>query len=65
MFDNSQTKKTRHKVMMQVELDDGSERLMSLFVAPGTRVEVGFTENIVNQQTTADFGMWFGVEHVW
>lgn len=34
-------------------------------VAPGTRVEIGFTENIVNQQTTADFGMWLGVEHVW
>ena len=45
MFDNSQTKKTRHKVMMQVELDDGSERLMSLFVAPGTRVSDTLNDN--------------------
>lgn len=37
MFDSSQTKKTRIKIMMQVELDDGSERLMFMFVAPNTR----------------------------
>jgi hypothetical protein len=31
----------------------------------GTTLELGFTENIVNQQTTADFGMWVGLEHRW
>lgn len=34
-------------------------------VAPGVVLEVGFTENVVNQQTTADFGAWVGVEHRW
>ncbi|MBL8710416.1 MAG: DnaJ domain-containing protein [Rhodospirillaceae bacterium] len=38
MFDSSQSKKTRIKIMMRVELDDGSERLMFMFVAPNTRV---------------------------
>jgi DnaJ-domain-containing protein 1 len=38
MFDSSQTKKQRVKIMMQVELDDGSDRLMFMFVAPNTRV---------------------------
>lgn len=38
MFDSSQTKKQRIKIMMQVELDDGSDRLMFMFVAPNTRV---------------------------
>jgi DnaJ-domain-containing protein 1 len=45
MFDNSQTKKTRHKVMMRVELDDGIERLMALFVAPNTRVSDTLNDN--------------------
>lgn len=38
MFDSSQTKKTRIKIMMRVELDDGNERLLFMFVAPNTRV---------------------------
>lgn len=29
---------TRIKVLMQVELDDGTERMLSLYVAPGMRV---------------------------
>ena len=45
MFDSSHTKKTRHKILMQVELDDGSERLMALFVAPGTRVSDTLNDN--------------------
>ena len=45
MFDSSNTKKTRHKIMMQVELDDGIERLMALFVAPGTRVSDTLNDN--------------------
>ncbi|MDY0871248.1 J domain-containing protein [Dongia rigui] len=45
MFDSSNTKKTRHKVMMTVELDDGAERLMALFVAPGTRVSDTLNDN--------------------
>ncbi|MBI2255003.1 MAG: DnaJ domain-containing protein [Proteobacteria bacterium] len=45
MFDSSSTKKTRHKVMMHVELDDGIERLMALFVAPGTRVSDTLNDN--------------------
>lgn len=38
MFESSQVKKQRQKIMMQVELDDGSERLLFMFVAPNTRV---------------------------
>jgi DnaJ-domain-containing protein 1 len=38
MFDSSQTKKQRIKIMMQIEFDDGTERLMFMFVAPNTRV---------------------------
>lgn len=34
-------------------------------LAPGTRLELGFTENLVDQQTTADVGLWVGVEHTW
>jgi hypothetical protein len=45
MFDSSQTKKTRHKVLMRVELDDGVERLMALFVAPNTRVSDTLNDN--------------------
>jgi len=45
MFDNSQTKKTRHKVLIRVELDDGVERLMALFVAPNTRVSDTLNDN--------------------
>jgi DnaJ-domain-containing protein 1 len=45
MFDNSQTKKTRHKILMRVELDDGVERLMALFVAPNTRVSDTLNDN--------------------
>jgi DnaJ-domain-containing protein 1 len=45
MFDSSNTKKTRHKILMQVELDDGSERLMALFVSPGTRVSDTLNDN--------------------
>ena len=45
MFDSSNTKKTRHKIALMVELDDGVERLMSLFVAPGTRVSDTLNDN--------------------
>lgn len=45
MFDSSQTKKTRHKVLIRVELDDGVERLMALFVAPNTRVSDTLNDN--------------------
>lgn len=45
MFDNSQNKKTRVKILMRVELDDGSERLLALFVAPGTRVSDALNDN--------------------
>lgn len=45
MFENAQAKKTRHKVMLRIELDDGTERLMSLFVAPGTRVSDTLNDN--------------------
>nr|WP_298687372.1 DnaJ domain-containing protein [uncultured Dongia sp.] len=45
MFDNSQTKKTRHKILMRIELDDGIERLMALFVAPNTRVSDTLNDN--------------------
>jgi DnaJ-domain-containing protein 1 len=45
MFDNSQTKKTRHKILMRIELDDGVERLMALFVAPNTRVSDTLNDN--------------------
>ncbi|TDQ84180.1 DnaJ-like protein [Dongia mobilis] len=38
MFESSQVKKQRIKIMMRIELDDGSERLMFMFVAPNTRV---------------------------
>jgi len=38
MFESSQVKKQRFKIMMRIELDDGSERLMFMFVAPNTRV---------------------------
>lgn len=45
MFDNSQNKKTRVKILMRVELDDGIERLLALFVAPGTRVSDTLNDN--------------------
>lgn len=45
MFDNSNLKKARHKILMRVELDDGNERLMALFVAPGTRVSDTLNDN--------------------
>ena len=45
MFDNSQTKKTRDKILMRVELDDGIERLLTLFIAPGTRVSDALNDN--------------------
>jgi hypothetical protein len=45
MFDSSQTKKTRHKIFVRVELDDGVERLMALFVAPNTRVSDTLNDN--------------------
>jgi len=45
MFDSSQTKKTRVKILMRVELDDGVERLMALFVAPNTRVSDTLNDN--------------------
>lgn len=32
---------------------------------PRTVLEVGFTENLVNQQTTSDFGAFLGVEFRW
>lgn len=45
MFDNSQVKKPRYKILMRVELDDGIERLMALFVAPGMRVSDTLNDN--------------------
>ena len=45
MFDSSQTKKTRVKILMRVELDDGIERQMALFVAPNTRVSDTLNDN--------------------
>ena len=34
-------------------------------LGPGTRLELGFLENLQSQQTTADFGVLFGIEHRW
>jgi hypothetical protein len=32
-------------------------------LSPGTVLELGFTENLEDQQSTSDFGVWFGLEH--
>jgi len=34
-------------------------------LGPATRLELGFLENLQSQQTTADFGVVFGIEHRW
>lgn len=39
MFDHSSNKKTRIKVMMRVEMDDGEERLLFIFPIQGQRVQ--------------------------
>lgn len=38
MFDGSRNKKTKHKITVKVQMDDGRDQTFYMFVAPNTRV---------------------------